>query len=43
MSQFQLGNELLIGKFLLSLYVGRITVYFSLKGMAFNGEYRESD
>ena len=36
----ELGNKLLIGKFLLSLYVGRMTVYFSLKDMALNREYR---
>ena len=44
MSQsFSLGGKLLIGKFLLSLYVGRMTVYFSLEDMAWNREYRWSN
>ena len=41
--KFQLGGKLLIGKFLLSLYVGRMTVYFSLEDMAWNREYRWSN
>lgn len=41
--KFQLGGKLLMGKFLLSLYVGRMTVYFSLEDMALNREYRQSD
>ena len=40
--KFQHGGQLLIGKFLLSLYVGRMTVYFSLEDMAWNREYRYS-
>ena len=41
--KFQLGGKLLIGKFLLSLYVGRMTVYFSLEDMVWNREYKWSN